>query len=435
VNKQGTHIPTDGPAPADGRAGAAGSGGITAEFIRRIPKTDLHVHLDGSLRIPTLIELARAGKVDLPSWDEAGLKELVFKDRYESLPDYLRGFAYTCAVLRTPENLERVAYEFAEDNLAEGVRHFEVRFAPQLHTHDDLKARDVLAAVHRGLDRAARAHNVGEAVRSGRDLPLQYGIIVCAMRSFNRSYGPYFARLLDVLGSAPRREVFAVASLEMVRTAVALRDQDGLPIVAFDLAGEEAGYPAGDHKVAFQYAHSHFLKKTVHAGEAYGPESIFQAITDCHANRIGHGTFLFAVDMVRGAGIADPARYVERLAEYIASERIAVEVCLTSNLQTTPSIRSAADHPVRRMIERGLSVTICTDNRLVSGTTVTRELQRIVDGFPITRRQFRNLVLAGFKGAFLPIPYVEKRAFVRSVIDRYELLERELLGPEPETGS
>ncbi len=407
------------------------SGDITAEFIRRIPKSDLHVHLDGSLRIPTLIELARTEKVDLPSWDEAGLRDLVFKDRYESLPEYLLGFAYTCAVMRTPENLERVAYEFAQDNLAEGVRHFEVRFAPQLHIRDGLGPREILASVNRGLERAASEHNASEAVRSGADLPLHYGIIVCAMRSFNRHYGPYFARLLDVLGAAPRKEVFAVASLEMVRTAVALRDQDGLPIVAFDLAGEESGYPAGDHKVAFQYAHSHFLKKTVHAGEAYGPESIFQAITDCHANRIGHGTFLFAADMVRGPGIADPAGYVGRLAEYVASERIAVEVCLTSNLQTTPSIRSVADHPVRQMIERGLSVTICTDNRLVSGTTVTRELERIVEGIPLTRRQFRNLVIAGFKGAFLPIPYVEKRAFVRAVIDRYERLEQEWLGPEP----
>ena len=407
-----------------------GTSAISAEFIRRIPKTDLHVHLDGSLRIPTLIELARAEKVDLPSWTGDGLKELVFKDRYESLPEYLRGFAYTCAVLRTPENLERVAFEFAEDNLAEGVRHVEVRFAPQLHVRDGLAAPAILAAVHRGLDRAARAHNASPAVRDGTDLPFHFGIIVCAMRSFNRHYGPYFARLLDVLGAAPRKEVFALASLEMVRTAVALRDREGLPIVAFDLAGEEAGYPAGDHKVAFQYAHSHFLKKTVHAGEAYGPESIFQAITDCHANRIGHGTFLFAADMVRGPGIADPSAYVERLAEYVASERIAIEVCLTSNLQTTPSIRSAADHPVRQMIDRGLSVTVCTDNRLVSNTTVTRELQRIADEIPVTRRQFRNLVLAGFKGAFLPIPYVEKRAFVRSVIDRYERLERDLLGPE-----
>lgn len=405
---------------------------ITPAFIRAIPKTDLHVHLDGSLRIGTLIELARGAGVDLPSWEEAGLKELIFKAAYSDLPDYLRGFAYTCAVLRTVENLDRVAYELAQDNLAEGVRHVEVRFAPQLHIHDDLRVGDVFSAVHRGLARAAKEHNASAAVRCGDDIPFHYGIIACAMRSFTRAYGPYFARLLDALVSAPRKEVFSIASMEMARAAVALRDREGLPIVAFDLAGEEAGFPAGNHKTAFQYAHSHFLKTTVHAGEAYGPESIFQALTDCHANRIGHGTFMFAHDLIRGSGIADPEGYVERLVEYIASQRIAVEVCLTSNLQTTPTIRRAADHPVRRMIERGLSVTLCTDNRLVSNTSVTQEIERLTDAIPVSRRQFRNLVIAGFKGAFLPIPYVEKRAFVRAAIDRYERLEREMLGPDPE---
>ncbi len=397
------------------------------EFIRRIPKTDLHVHLDGSLRIRSLIEMAREDGVALPSATEEGLRELVFRDRYACLPDYLKGFGYTCAVLRRSEHLERAAFEFAEDNLAEGVRYFEVRFAPQLHVRDGLTIRDVVGAVCAGLERAARRHNQSPEVREGRDLPLHYGIIVCAMRSFSRGFGPYFARLLDVLGASPRKEVFAIASMEIARTAVALRDHEGWPIVGFDLAGEEAGYPAGDHRAAYQYAHTHFLKKTVHAGEAYGPESIFQAITDCHANRIGHGTFLFAADMVRGAGTADPAAYVERLAEYIASQRIGIEVCLTSNLQTTPTIRSVAEHPVRQMIERAMSVTVCTDNRLVSNTTVTRELERLAAGIPLTRRQLRNVVIAGFKGAFMPLPYREKRAYVRAVIDRYERLERELM--------
>ncbi|MCX7817695.1 MAG: adenosine deaminase family protein [Kiritimatiellae bacterium] len=390
----------------------------TAEWLQRIPKTDLHVHLDGSLRIPTLVELARASGVALPSETEEGLRALVFKDHYANLTEYLRGFAYTTAVLRTPEHLERVAFELAEDNLAEGVRYIEVRFAPQLHYHADLHMRDVLAAVNRGLARAAQRHNQSEAVRSGADLPFHYGIIVCALRAFTRQYGPYFAALLDLLGAAPRKEVFSIASLEVVRTAVAIRDRDGLPIVGFDLAGEEAGYPAQDHREAYQYAHRWFLRKTVHAGEAYGPESIFQAITDCHANRIGHGTFLFAADMVRGPGIADAARYVEQLAEYIASQRITIEVCLTSNLQTTPSIRSVAEHPVRLMIERGLSVTICTDNRLVSHTTVTRELERLTAGVPLSARQFRNVIVAGFKGAFMPLRYVEKRAYVHQVIER-----------------
>ncbi len=397
------------------------------EFLRRIPKADLHVHLDGSLRIPTLIEMARASGVPLPSETVEGLRELVFRDKYASLPEYLKGFAYTCAVLRCPEHLERAAFELAEDNIAEQVRYLEVRFAPQLHITDGFTAREVVGAVVAGLERAAQRHNQSPDVRAGRDLPFRYGIIICALRAFTRNYGPYFARLMDVLGAAPRKEVFAIASLEVARWAVALRDHEGWPIVAFDLAGEEAGYPAADHRDAYRYAHLHFLKKTVHAGEAYGPESIFQAITECLANRIGHGTFLFAADMVRGAGIADPVGYVERLAEYIASQRINIEVCLTSNMQTIPTIRSVAEHPVRQMIDRSMSVSICTDNRLVSNTTVTGELEKLVAGIPLTRRQLRNIVVAGFKGAFMPLTYREKRAFVRAVIDRYEQLEAELL--------
>lgn len=402
------------------------SGILTAEFIRKVPKTDLHLHLDGSLRLATLIELAREQKVELPSTTPAGLCELVFKDSYADLPDYLRGFMYTTAVLRTTEALERAAFELAEDNLAEGVRYIEVRFAPQLHTDHHLTTKDVISAVARGLDRAKARHNALPAVRNGADLPFEYGIIVCALRSFTARMSPYYRRLLDVLRTAPRKEAFAVASLEMARAAVDLRDREGLPIVGFDLAGEEAGYPAADHRAAYQYAHSRFLKKTVHAGEAYGPESIFQAITDCHANRIGHGTFLFARERVRDPEIADPERYVHRLAEYIASERITLEVCLTSNLQTTPEIQRPEDHPLRRMIDDELSVTICTDNRLVSHTTVTRELELVVRHLTPTPHQFRNLILAGFKGSFYPGVYREKRAYVRRVIDRYEQLEREL---------
>ncbi len=401
------------------------SAALNSDFIRQVPKTDLHLHLDGSLRLETLIELAREQKVELPSATPAGLRELVFKDRYADLPDYLRGFAYTCAVLRTAEALERAAFELAEDNLAEGVRYIEVRFAPQLHCDRDLSAKDVISAVARGLDRAKARHNAAPAVRGGEDLPFEFGIIVCALRSFNARMSPYYRRLLDVLRTAPRKEAFAVASLEMARAAVDLRDREGLPIVGFDLAGEEAGYPAADHRAAYQYAHSHFLKKTVHAGEAYGPESIFQAITECHANRIGHGTFLFAREMVRDPEIPDPERYVHRLAEYIASERITLEVCLTSNLQTAPEIPRAEDHPLRRMIENEMSVSICTDNRLVSHTTVTRELELVVRHLAPTPHQFRNLILAGFKGSFYPGVYRDKRAYVRRVIERYERLERE----------
>lgn len=393
---------------------------ITREFIQRIPKTDLHVHLDGSIRLSTLIDLAKQEAVKMPSYEEAGLQELVFKKQYANLQEYLRGFAHTCAVLRKPENLERVAFELAEDNLAEGVRYIEVRFAPQILLHRQMTAEQAVSAVANGLARARQRHNASEAVQEGRDLPFQFGIIICAMRAFNPHMGSYYRHLLDVFPRAPRREVFAAASLEMAREAVALRDHHGLPIAGFDLAGEEAGYPAAYHVKAYQYAHSHFLKKTVHAGEAYGPESIFQAITDCHANRIGHGTFLFATEMIQDPSIEDPARYVERLAEYIASERITVEVCLTSNLQTCPEISRTEDHPARRMLERSLAVALCTDNRLVSNTSVTQELELAVRELGITPTQFRNIVIAGFKGSFYFGSYTEKRAYVRKAIALYD---------------
>ena len=157
---------------------------IPAEFIRRIPKSDLHLHLDGSLRLKTLIELARQERVKLPSRSEAGLRELVFKDSYRSLPEYLQGFSYTCAVLNRPENLSRAAQELVEDNAAEGVRYIEVRFAPQLHVRSGMPATDAVRAVAKGLWAGAKAHNRRDAVRRGEDLPFHYGIIACAMRRF-----------------------------------------------------------------------------------------------------------------------------------------------------------------------------------------------------------------------------------------------------------
>ncbi len=406
---------------------------ITREFIERIPKTDLHLHLDGSLRLGTLIELALQENVELPSYEEEGLRELVFKDQYESLVEYLRGFAYTCAVLRNVENVERIAYELAEDNIAENVRYIEVRFAPQLHIHDDLSMKDLFTAVSKGFERAKKTHNARPEVMSGRDLPFEYGIIACAMRSFDENMSPYYGRLISVLPRAPHKEILATASVEMARAAVELRDTESLPIVGFDLAGEEYGYPASYHTAAYQYAHSHFLNKTVHAGEAYGPESIFQAITDCHASRIGHGTFLFCEDMIQNPDVRDRALFVTQLAEYMAARRITVEVCLTSNLQTTPDITCMEKHPLAQMLAHNFSITICTDNRLVSGTTPADELELMVTHLPITRHQFRNIIIAGYKGSFFPGTYNRKRAYVRRFIDLFEQLERELLPPDRTT--
>jgi adenosine deaminase len=399
---------------------------IPTEFLRRIPKTDLHLHLDGSLRIPTLIELAKRHRVKLPSYSEDGLRRLVFKDQYANLPEYLQGFAYTCAVMQTAESLERIAFELAEDNLAEGVRYIEVRYAPQLHINDGQNMEEVVAAVCRGLGRAQKRHNLSKAVRTGADVPFHFGIIVCALRFILPVMSPYYRRLFDVMPYASSTQVCAAASMELARAAVDLAHNKGLPVVGFDLAGAEAGYPADDHSAAYQYAHSHFIRKTVHAGEAYGPESIFQAITKCYANRIGHGTWLFAHDMIEDPTIDDPKKYVHHLAEYVASQRITMEVCLTSNAQTLPRMRDLSRHPLRQMLDHELSVSICTDNRLMSNTSATNELRLAIDKLKMTPRELRNVVIAGFKGSFFPGTYSEKRDFVRQVINRYETLSRDL---------
>jgi adenosine deaminase len=404
---------------------------LSPELVRLLPKTDLHLHLDGSLRPETLIDLARSRGVPLPSESVAGLFELVFKDKYASLTEYLQGFQYTVAVLQDPEALERVAFELMEDNILEGVRYIEVRFAPHLHVHPGLGFQEVLQAVDRGLSRAAARHNgESEAVRSGREPRFAYGIIACAMRKFEPFYSDFYRRFFELHSYTPPKQVFQLAAVELARAVVDIRDRCGVPVVGFDLAGDEFGYPAVDFKEAYDYVHRHFMKKTVHAGEAYGPESIFQAITECHADRIGHGCYLFSDDMIRSPEITDRADYVNRLSQYIADRRITVEVCLTSNLQTNPQIHSLAEHSFGRMRASDLSCTLCTDNRLVSRTTMCRELGLALEHFPITAKELKDLLVYGFKRSFYPGPYEEKRRYVRAVINYYEDLQRRFM---PET--
>jgi len=388
------------------------------ELIRRLPKTDLHVHLDGSLRLTSLIELARERKVPLPSETSEGLQALVFRSRYANLAEYLEGFRYTVAVLQDAEALERAAFELAEDCQADGVRYVEVRFAPQLHVRPGFELPDVVRAVDRGLRRAASAFNARPEVTGGRAPRFAAGILLCAMRFFSPEFSQGFRRFFDAMPEASEREIQQAASLEVARAAARLRNEEGLLVVGIDLAGQEKGYPAEDHRKAYQIAHESFLGKTVHAGEDYGPESIFQAIGDLHADRIGHGTWLFDDTKITSPRIRDRKRYVEDLAEFISDKRITIEVCLTSNQQTVPEL--AADlrqHPFAEMRRRRLSTTFCTDNRLVSDTTVSHEIARAVEAFGLTPQEVRDILIYGFKRSFFPGTYLEKRKYVRQVIN------------------
>jgi len=397
---------------------------ITPAFIRAIPKTDLHLHLDGSLRLATLIELARDNGVRLPAYDERGLRRLVFKPKYSGLTDYLKGFPYMTAVLQTGPALERAGYELAQDNQAEGVRYIEVRFAPQLHQNARQTCLDAMAALNRGLARAKAEFNARAAVVRGAEPPFEYGIIACALRMFDVGYSDYYDALLGVHAHCDRKEVFALASQELVRAAVEARTKLGLPVVGFDLAGAEAGFPAEDHAASYALAHKNFLKRTVHAGEAYGPESIFQAITDLHADRLGHALHLFDAGMIKSPEIKDKKAYVSNLVQFIADRRITIEVCLTSNLQTHPSIRRLSQHSFRLMREARMSATFCTDNRTMTNTTVSDEIRKAVRAFRLRPRELKDFIIYGFKRSFFPGTYLEKREYTHRIIEYYERIER-----------
>ena len=394
---------------------------LSRELIARLPKSDLHLHLDGSLRLPTLIELARQHKVALPSRTPEGLLELVFKRAYRNLPEYLKGFEFTVACLQDAESLERAAYELCLDCRAENVFYAEIRFAPQLHVRGDFRVRDVLRAVCKGIERAKKRINDDPEVKRGLVPRFEAGVIVCALRFFLPQFSEHYRAYVEALPTAPAAEIYALASLELARAAVAAAEDEGLPVVGFDLAGQERGFPAKDHQAAYQLAHEHFLGKTVHAGEDYGPESIFQAITDCHADRIGHGTWLFSPRHIRDRSIRDKRAFIGKLARYVAERRITLEVCLTSNQQTIPELRDdLGRHPFRKMREARCSVTLCTDNRLVSRTTMTDEFDKAVQAFDLDARALKDVLIYGFKRSFFPGPYPHKREWVRSVLNHME---------------
>jgi len=333
---------------------------VTRELLLALPKTDLHCHLDGSLRISTMFDLAQQQEVQLPATTPEGLaKALHVGIHCESLEEYLQAFAITLSVLQTDEALERCAFELAEDCHRENVRYVEVRFAPSLHTDAGLRLTAIVESVLSGLRRAEKAYNI------------RSGVIVCALRH------------------DPPEETFRLAEL-----AVAYKNKG---VVGFDLAGGEAGNPAKHHAEAFNLILNNNLNCTVHAGEAYGPESIQQAIHFCGAHRIGHGT-----------------RLVEDgdLLNYINDHRTPLEICLSSNVQTS-SVKSFKHHPLRFFFDYGVRVTINTDNRLITNTTVTDELWLAHQHCGFDLDDLKVLVVQGFKSAFLP--FREKALLLRQV--------------------
>jgi len=394
-----------------------------SDFIKAMPKADLHLHLDGSLRLSGLIEMAQRSKIELPSYTEAGLLEKVFKPHYQNLGEYLTGFQYTCAVLRDMENLEQAAYELAVDNLAEGVNYIEVRFAPQLMM-DPAAGIDfdrVMHAANNGLRRAPTEYHAGADVKDGTKPPFHYGLINCAMRMFGaKGFSPYYTQLFKLMRESEAKQVIKTAAMELVRASVRLRDEEGMPIVGLDIAGQEMGYPAHDFKDVYEFAHQNFLLKTVHAGEAYGAESIFEALTLCYADRLGHGYSLFSPAMIQDPSITDPDAYSRHLASFIGDRRIAIEVCLTSNLQTNPEIGDIKNHNFKHMLDHRLATVICTDNRLVSNTTVSKEYELALNAFDIPLKRLKDMVAYGFKKNFFPGNYVEKRAYAKQTLAYFD---------------
>ena len=330
---------------------------LDRKVLQALPKVLLHEHLDGVLRPRTVVELAHAvGYSELPTTDADALGQWFHQGANQgSLAKYLEGFRHTIAVMQTEEALERVAYEQAEDLSRDGVVYFETRFAPLFHTRKGLTYQQVVAAVLKGL------------ARGQRDFGLQSGLIICAMRNMN-------------------------VSLEMAELAVDFRCRG---VVGFDLAGEEGGYPPKKHVDAFHYIQRENFNITIHAGEGFGKESIWQAIQYCGAHRIGHGTRL-----IDDIAVADGAVVLGNLAQYVLDKRIPLEICLLSNVHTgaTPSLEQ---HPFKILYREKFRVTLNTDNRLMSNTSMTEEFEAAANTFGLNLDDFEKLTINAMKSAFL----------------------------------
>lgn len=357
---------------------------LAEDLVRRVPKVLLHEHLDGGLRPRTVLELAEEARVDLPASDPAQLAAWFHRGANRgSLPLYLEGFGTTIAVMQSRSALHRVAKEAILDAAAENIAYIELRFHPGFHTLGGLTLEDVMNSVLAGCAEGARETGV------------QWGIIVCAMRNMDPAI-----------------------SLEMAELAVAYRDRG---VVGFDLAGDESGHPPKRHVDAFHFVQRANFSITIHAGEAFGKESIWQAIQWCGAHRIGH-----AVRLLDDFAIDDKGRVVGMgpLAQYVLDKRIPIEICLLSNLQTGAAASLEA-HPFPLLWRHKFRLCLNTDNRLMSDTTLTREMMAAVETWGLTLDDLEKLSINAIKSAF--IPYKRRCAIIYNVIKPgYAALRTEL---------
>ncbi len=349
---------------------------LTLADIEALPKTDLHVHLDGSLRLSTMLDLAAEQGLQLPADNPEGLAATLHCGQNAgSLVEYLRAFDVTLRVMQTEASLYRTAYELAEDAAKENVRYMEVRYSPMLHTRGGLRLTTVVEAVLAGLWDAQRKHGV------------LANVILCGIRNISPE-----------------------SSLEMAQLAVAYKNRG---VVGFDLAGAEYDHPAKHHLKAFKLVHDNNISVTIHAGEAYGPPSIHQAIHECGAHRIGHGCRLWEDGS---------------LLHYVNDHRIPLECCPSSNVQTG-AVKTLRKHPLKLFHDLGLRVTVNTDNRLITDTTVSRELWLCHTEMGLDAGDIRRIIINGFKSAFLPFHL--KQTLVRTISKDLESLGK----PDPDAAA
>ena len=333
---------------------------VTEKMLLDLPKVELHDHLDGGLRPETIIELAHdQGVKDLPADDAAELAAWFHRGaNRKNLGLYLEGFSVTISVMQTREALRRIACEAIEDLSIENVVYAEIRFAPIQHLQQGLNLEAIVEAVLSGLQEGSKQFGVS------------YGLILCSMRHQD-----------------------AAVSLEIAELAIAFADRG---VVGFDIAGDEHGHPPKRHLDAFQYIRNKNFNITIHAGEAFGPESIWQAVQICGAQRIGDGTRLIEDMVVQGTRI----ERMGSLSHFLRDKRVPFEMCLSSNLQTGVA-KNIEEHPFNIFYKNAFRVMLCTDNRLMSNTSMTREMSLAVEYFGLTLKDLEKITINAMKSAFI----------------------------------